>query len=103
MTGALHQLPSEALALRHVPSPGGIVELPVRRSPDPENWVAGNGEQPSRPIFFPGIGTFWRGDEGLALVEHVSLGGVVDFRLAGELLTRPVAEFYRRFPARVRI
>lgn len=92
MSAALNQLPSEALAWRHIPS----AESPVVPSPGFQSL-----ETPEQ--VFPRVGSFWRGRDGLAMVQHVCAGGVVDFYFQGVMDSLPASDFSRRFPAESRI
>lgn len=89
MSGALRQLPSEVLARQHIPT----ADCPVVPSP---------GSQLPSPVF-PNVGSFWRGRDGLAVVEAVSDDDVIDYSWRGVTLSLPLRDFLADFPTEVRI
>lgn len=60
---------------------------------------------PDRPAdrLVPKVGSFWRGLDGLAVVEAVSENDVVDYSCGGVTLSLPLREFFAEFPAEVQI
>lgn len=87
MTQAVHQLPSERLARRHIPTAEQpLVDAPGHCIPD-----------------FPRVGTLWRGADGLAVVEAVSENDVVDYSWRGVTLSLSLSDFFAEFPTETRI